>query len=70
MSELKLDLIHRIMEMPESALMNVSNILDENASDWWTLLSKEEQDGIDQGLRESENGEGIPHEEVMKRFKR
>lgn len=69
-SELKLDLIHRIIDLPESKLRNVSNLLDSNTSDWWEMLSKKEQQAIDQGISEANRGEGIAHQEVMKRFKR
>lgn len=69
-SELKLNLIHKIMDMPESALRNVSNLIDSSASDWWSTLSKQEQEEIDQGLTEANSGKGVAHHDVMKRLKK
>lgn len=35
--------------------------------DWWDTISDKEKDAINIGLRQLENGEGIPHEEVKKK---
>ena len=35
--------------------------------DWWDEISDEEKSSIDRGLRQLEQGKGIPHEEVVKR---
>jgi predicted transcriptional regulator len=35
--------------------------------DWWDTISEQEKDAINIGLRQLENGEGIPHEEVRKK---
>ncbi len=35
--------------------------------DWWDTISDLEKDAIYIGLRQLENGEGIPHEEVRKK---
>ena len=35
--------------------------------DWWDMISDQEKDTINTGLKQLENGEGIPHEEVRKK---
>mgnify|MGYP001011496613 CR=1 FL=1 len=37
-------------------------------SDWWDEISTEQKKAIDKGLKQLDNGEGIPHEEVMKKY--
>lgn len=36
--------------------------------DWWDEISDEEKTSIDRGLRQLEQGKGIPHEEVVKQY--
>ncbi len=36
--------------------------------DWWDEISDEEKSSIDRGLRQLEQGKGIPHEEVVKKY--
>ena len=35
--------------------------------DWWDMISEQEKDAINTGLRQLENGEGIPHQQVRKK---
>ncbi|MHC1778056.1 MAG: hypothetical protein AB9834_21825 [Lentimicrobium sp.] len=39
-------------------------------SDWWNTISEEERNEIKQGLEEELNGEVIPHEEILKKYKK
>ena len=34
--------------------------------DWWNTISDQEKEAIREGLNQLDNGEGIPHEQVMK----
>lgn len=38
--------------------------------DWWDEISAEERKEIEEGLRQADNGELIPHEEVMSKYKK
>jgi thiamine pyrophosphate-dependent acetolactate synthase large subunit-like protein len=38
-------------------------------ADWWNTISEEERNEIKQGLEEL-NGEVIPHEEILKKYKK
>jgi tyrosyl-tRNA synthetase len=43
-------------------------ITSETKEDWWTKMSKAEQEEIKIGLKQADKGEFIAHEKVMKRF--
>ncbi len=65
----KLDIIQRILSLQkESTIMRLDQILKEEKTDWWTELSVEEQQEIEQGIKEADKGEGTDHNQVMKRF--
>ena len=38
--------------------------------DWWDELPEEVQAGIDRAVAELDAGKGIPHEQVMKKYKK
>ena len=42
----------------------------EKEVDWWDVISAEERKDIEEGLRQADNGELIPHEEVMSKYKK
>lgn len=56
------------MHMEEEDLMYAKTVLESNSKDWWDDLSENEKASIEEGIAQSERGEGIPHAEVMKRF--
>jgi len=39
-------------------------------SDWWNTISDEERNEIKQGLDEALNGEVIPHDEMLEKYKK
>jgi hypothetical protein len=39
-------------------------------ADWWNTISEEERIEIKQGLEEELNGEVIPHNEMLKKYKK
>ncbi|TDW91902.1 hypothetical protein [Dinghuibacter silviterrae] len=42
----------------------------EQEGDWWDELPVEVQKEVDQALAELDKGKGIPHEQVMKKYKK
>jgi predicted transcriptional regulator len=54
-SEKELELVYHLMEAT-------------NKSDWWDEIDQEQQEAIDEGLRQLDNGEGISHGEVMRKY--
>lgn len=53
----------------EKELEMVYHLFDASKrNDWWDEISPEEKKVIDKGLKQLDKGEGIPHEEVMKKY--
>lgn len=65
----KLELIQLLLQtQKESLLIRIKAILVEEREDWWSELSKEEQEEIKIGLAQADKGELTDNKEVMKRF--
>ena len=52
-----LRMVHQIIEI-------------ENEKDWWDDLPSEVQASIDEGIKQADKGQVIPHDEFMKRNKK
>ena len=72
--ELRADLHNMIDKISDrNVLIALKTLLSGKAdtkTDWWDTISEEERKEIEQGLAEDERGEVIPHEEVMKKYKK
>lgn len=65
----KLELMHLLLQtQKESILMKLKSVFEEEHVDWWSEMSKKEQEQIKTGLAQADNGEYIANEEIMKRF--
>ena len=65
----KLELMHLLLQtQKESLLVKLKKIFDEEQGDWWNEMSKEEQEEINTGLNQANEGIYIADETVMKRF--
>lgn len=65
----KLELMQLLLNTTnEKILMKIKNIYQEESSDWWDMISPEEQSEIEEGLKQIENNEVVSHESVMKGF--
>jgi hypothetical protein len=57
-----------VKEASEKELELVYHIFEaSNKNEWWDEISEEHQKAIDKGIEQLNNGEGIPHQEVMKK---
>jgi len=67
----KLELVQLILntEKPTVLAMVEAVLKKEQDSDWWDGLSEDERKAIEEGLKEADRGELIPHEQVMKEVK-
>ncbi len=54
-SEKELEIVYHIFEAT-------------NNNDWWDEIDDEQKKAIDKGIAQLDNGEGIPHKEVMKKY--
>ncbi|MEO8823419.1 MAG: hypothetical protein ABI366_07565 [Ginsengibacter sp.] len=39
-----------------------------NSNDWWDEIEDGQKNAIDKGIAQLNNGEGIPHKEVIKKY--
>ena len=62
----KIELAQRLLsETSEVVLQKIKDILISEKTDWWDEISEEEKLAIDDGLSELDQGERIPHDQVM-----
>jgi thiamine pyrophosphate-dependent acetolactate synthase large subunit-like protein len=54
-SEKELELMYRFFDV-------------ENKDDWWNEITEDQKKSINKGLAQLNNGEGVPHKEVMKKY--
>jgi hypothetical protein len=53
----------------EKELELVFHMLDgSKRKDWWDEIDGKQKDAIGKGLKQLDNGLGIPHEEVMRKY--
>jgi predicted transcriptional regulator len=65
----KLELMHLLLQtQKESILKKLKSVFEEEQVDWWSEMSKIEQEEIKTGLTQADNGEFKANEIVMKRF--
>jgi len=67
----KLELVQLILNTDRPNLLDkVGQILkQEKGGDWWDELPDTVQEAIEQGCKEADRGETIPHEDVMKELR-
>ena len=71
MKEMKAEIKKYIDSADERIVKIVHGILEaDQADDWWDEISAGEREGIEEGITQLKNGEGIPHEQVMKKYKK
>ncbi|WP_417361404.1 hypothetical protein [Galbibacter sp.] len=65
----KLELMHLLLQtQKEGLLAKLKKVFDEEQGDWWNEMSKEEQEEINTGLDQADEGIYLANETVMKRF--
>ena len=67
-AEIKNYLHKLIVETDDESILNkvqayFTTLKNKNV-DWWDAISEQEKEAIQTGLRQLENGEGIPHKQV------
>lgn len=68
---LKIELAQKILKSNKPALLQKVNQLFnlEGNDDWWDALPKEIQDSINQGLKDSKEGNIMSHEQIVQEAK-
>jgi len=68
---IKLDLAKKIMDTNDKELIGyIKAIFDGQSENWFEELPVDVQASVERGLAQSEKGEGRPHAEVMKKYKK
>ena len=65
----KLHLIKWLTDINEpSVIKRFIDLKNEQETDWWDMISTEEKADIEEGLKQADNGELVPHNEVMAKY--
>ena len=65
----KLNILQTIMHTKDEGLiMDIKAFLSDRKVDWFDELNAEQQNDVLEGLAEADNGETVPHSEVVKLF--
>lgn len=66
-------LTEKIKDLPENMIQEISDFVDflvyRNQKDWYDLLTPEEKQAIEEGLKDIEEGRVISHEKVMEEMR-
>ncbi|MCB0801983.1 MAG: hypothetical protein KDB74_02695 [Flavobacteriales bacterium] len=67
----KLKLIEWLVGLQDKSILERLKWLKEDANsatDWWDEISQTEKDSIERGLKDSQAGNTIPHDQVKARY--
>lgn len=72
-AEIKLDLFRKLDNLKGEKLQEayglLLNFINQNSTDFWDELTPEQKEAIELGIKELDEGKGIPHHEVMQTLK-
>ena len=67
----KLELAKQLLNTNDKDIINhIKAVFSTRTEDWWEELPDEIKLSVEKGLKQSESGQTIPHEQVMKRYKK
>lgn len=65
----KVELAKRLLETNDIGIINhIKAVFESHTTDWWEELPDEVRDRVEKGIREADRGEGISHDQVMKKY--
>jgi hypothetical protein len=66
---IKQDLAKKILQTENIDIINyIKAIFDSEPENWYNDLPSSIQESLEKGLKQSQSGEGRPHDEVMKKY--
>jgi predicted transcriptional regulator len=68
--EKKLSIIEWLLKIKDATIINKIELLQKTNVDHWDELTTSQKQEIEEAFAELESGKGIPHREVMAKFKR
>jgi predicted transcriptional regulator len=70
-SSTKLQLAKKLLDTEDKEVLKyIKALFETRTTDWWDGLPKEVQKSIEIGLKQAEKGETVPHDQVMKKYKK
>ena len=67
----KIEIVKMILNSNDKSLLStIKNIFKRQSVDLWDELDDEIKADIEEAIRQLDRGEGIPHEKVMKKYKK
>lgn len=67
----KIELVKMILNTNDKTLIStIKKIFTKKTVDFWDELDEEVKADVEEAIKQLERGEGIPHEKVMKRYKK
>jgi predicted transcriptional regulator len=70
-ASIKLDLAKKITDTDDKEIIGyIKAIFEGQSNNWFEELPDDVQKSVERGLAQSERGEGRPHAEVMKKYKK
>ena len=67
METTKIELSKRIMKVQDASLLEKVNALLSTENEFWDNLSKQQKAEIQLGVKQLDNGQGIPFDEFLKK---
>jgi hypothetical protein len=65
----KLSLLQAVLDIEDvSVIRKIKKLLKKPETDWFDELTEEQQQTVDLAIEELDRGEGIPHEEALRRL--
>ena len=67
----KVDLAKKILNTNDKAIIGyIQSIFEGQSDNWFEELPESVQASVERGVKQSERGEGRPHAEVIKKYKK
>lgn len=66
----KLEIIEWLIRLQDEQVIDQIDLLRKSEQEKWVSLSDKEKESIKEGLKELDEGKGIPHEKVTKDLKK
>lgn len=67
----KLELIQWLSTIEDSAIIEkIMDLRKKESKDWWNLISENEKESIEQGLKEADSGKLNPHSNARKLYEK
>jgi predicted transcriptional regulator len=54
----------------KEVVLSVVKTFAQEETEWWDAVEESAKESIERGLKQAERGDVIPHEEVMKKYKK